>query len=99
MKKFFFIFLFFLSLPFVSIGKPLENLSDFSKVNVIKNISMDNGLPHNFVEEIYQDKNGFIWIATSGALSRYDGFHFDNFTTNSANQHLKSNFVKKVVIH
>ena len=33
------------------------------------------------VEDIHQDRRGFIWVATAdGGLSRFDGVHYDNLT-------------------
>lgn len=56
-------------------------------------ISMSEGLPANFVDYLYKDSYGFIWIATSGGgLSRYDGNEFLSLTTHSEPQ-LKSSFV------
>ena len=39
------------------------------------------GLAHNRVGKIYEDKAGNIWFATGGGASRYDGKSFRNFTT------------------
>lgn len=33
----------------------------------------DDGLPHNFIISIVQDKQGYLWLATTGGLCRYDG--------------------------
>ena len=32
-------------------------------------------LPSNFVKYLYQDSEGFVWIATNNGLARYDGRH------------------------
>lgn len=45
----------------------------FNKINV------DNGLSHNKVNCILQDKRGFIWIGTEDGLNRYDGQYFTVF--------------------
>lgn len=39
-------------------------------------ITTQNGLSHNKVNCILQDKRGFIWIGTDDGLNRYDGSHF-----------------------
>ncbi len=39
----------------------------------------DNGLANNTVQDICQDKTGFIWIATWDGLSRYDGNEFRSY--------------------
>ncbi len=36
-------------------------------------LSVEEGLSSRFVRKVLQDKHGFIWIATSEALNRYDG--------------------------
>ena len=59
-------------------------------------ITMQQGLPHNFVEDIYRDSQGYIWIATSASLSRYDGYEFVSFTPNSLSRNIKSSFVRDV---
>ncbi len=44
-------------------------------------IDTRDGLPHNSIYCIIQDKMGFYWIGTGGGLSRYDGYSFKNYTT------------------
>ena len=39
-----------------------------------------NGLAHNIVYSIKEDKNGFIWLGTNDGISRFDGTEFRNFT-------------------
>ena len=35
-----------------------------------------DGLPHNTITSLYQDKTGFLWVGTSIGLCRYDGIDF-----------------------
>ncbi len=44
-----------------------------------KPYDVSSGLPHNEINEIIQDDDGFVWIATDGGLSRYDGYNFITF--------------------
>ena len=44
------------------------------------NYTMKNGLVQNQVLDICQDHKGYIWIATAGGVSRFDGKIFKNFT-------------------
>lgn len=37
---------------------------------------VDDGLVHNSVASIVQDKKGLIWIGTRGGLNRFDGYTF-----------------------
>lgn len=39
-------------------------------------LSVKDGLPCNTVNNVIQDEDGFIWIATSNGLLRYDGYNF-----------------------
>lgn len=38
--------------------------------------STDNGLSNSLINQIYQDRRGFIWIATEYGLNRFDGINF-----------------------
>lgn len=40
------------------------------------NYTMKDGLPSNMIRQIFQDKAGFIWLATENGLCRYDGSRF-----------------------
>jgi ligand-binding sensor domain-containing protein/two-component sensor histidine kinase len=42
-------------------------------------INTANGLSHNRVNCILQDRRGFVWIGTNDGLNRYDGQHFEIF--------------------
>lgn len=55
----------------------------------MKHYTIENGLPSNLIKFTEQDDDGFIWIATDGGLSRFDGKTFLQF-----NQHLPSLYVK-----
>ena len=39
----------------------------------------DSGLPQNSINSIVQTRDGYVWIATFGGLSRFDGIKFTNF--------------------
>ena len=36
----------------------------------------DNQLSSSFVTNVFQDKDGYMWIATRNGLNRYDGYQF-----------------------
>ena len=43
-------------------------------------ITIHEGLPHNFVDDIHRDSKGFIWMALNGGgVARYDGHDFVTF--------------------
>lgn len=39
----------------------------------------NNGLSHNSVRHILQDKKGFLWFGTFSGLNRFDGYQFKNY--------------------
>lgn len=39
-------------------------------------LSVEDGLSHGAVSDIYQDQNGFMWFATRDGLNYYDGYSF-----------------------
>ncbi|HBB00410.1 MAG: hybrid sensor histidine kinase/response regulator [Bacteroidetes bacterium GWD2_45_23] len=62
----------------------------------IQFVTMDNGLLHHYIDDIYKDKTGYLWFSTGGGLSRYDGYKFVHYNMNSAPVALKGNFIHKV---
>lgn len=46
-----------------------------------RHFTTKNGLPHPFINNIFCDSKGFIWLSTQGGLSRYDGNSFTNYTS------------------
>ena len=38
-----------------------------------------SGLPNTQINDIFQDGNGLLWVATNNGLFRYDGVHFQAF--------------------
>ncbi len=44
----------------------------------------NNGLSHNSVRHIVQDKKGFLWLGTFSGLNRFDGYQFKNYMSTSA---------------
>ncbi len=45
----------------------------------LKCYTVDQGLPNNIIHYIMKDNTGYLWIATEGGLSRFDGYTFRNF--------------------
>src|SRR5438034_1006907 len=40
----------------------------------------NDGLASNQLQSVFQDADGFIWFASFGGVSIYDGYHFTNYT-------------------
>ncbi|MBL4715422.1 MAG: SpoIIE family protein phosphatase [Bacteroidia bacterium] len=47
------------------------------------NYGVDDGLPSSKIYGIIQDSKGFIWIATTNGVCRFDGIKFTTFTMNN----------------
>lgn len=55
------------------------------------------GLSNNWISDIVQDEQGYIWIATQYGLNRFDGYDFEFYQYEPNNIHsLSSNWVRKV---
>ena len=52
------------------------NTVDCSAQYYFKHYQTNDGLSHNSVRSIIQDKKGFIWVGTRSGLSRFDGYTF-----------------------
>ena len=59
-----------------------------------KLFNTDNQLSSNLATQVFQDKSGFIWIATRNGLNAYDGYHISIMKKELANsQGLNSNYI------
>lgn len=67
----------------------------FSQYN-FRFISETAGLPYSFVSDIFKDSEGYVWVATHNGISRYDGYQFLNYGTQTKPICLKNDFVHKV---
>lgn len=56
----------------------------------IKTFTVNDGLIHNKVNKTVMDANGFLWIATEGGLSRFDGVNFTNFRKGFPNLNIQN---------
>lgn len=59
----------------------------FAQQVFFKSFTVQDGLVANPVRCIYQDNKGFIWLGTFEGISRYDGYKFNNYTTNNGLSH------------
>ena len=59
---------------------------------------VEDGLPHNIINHIIQDKKGFIWIASTNGLSKYNGYYFKNYKPKLTDRvKMKNNRIDKVL--
>lgn len=91
------LFLYFLLCVCIAVSSEAEAQENFADRYNISCVTMDEGLPHNFIDDIYKDSRGFLWISTAGGgLARYDGYEFICFNPNTDRPALKSNFIHNV---
>ncbi|MBK9732956.1 MAG: hypothetical protein IPO83_17020 [Chitinophagaceae bacterium] len=60
---------------------------------VYKNYTVNDGLPSQVVYCALQDQQGYMWFGTDAGVSRFDGKHFENFTSRDG---LSDNEVLKI---
>lgn len=73
----------------------MQNSSRFS----LASITINDGLPYNFVDDIIKSSDGYLWVATyGGGVARYDGNEFVVFSASTSDKKrlLRSNFVEKL---
>lgn len=58
---------------------------------------INSGLPANEIFDIVKDDSGYIWIATGKGLSRFDGYHFENFNSNSHPNIFQDNRINRII--
>ncbi len=88
-KKFFFIFIIIsLNLSAINPFKPLQQ-----SIHTVW--TTKHGLPSDSINDIIQDKNGYIWIGTFNGLVRFDGINFHVFSRHDK-KGFKSNSVTKI---
>jgi len=51
----------------------------FAQVKIFRNLTIEDGLAQSYVNEIYQDSNGYMWFGTMHGLTRWDGIYYRNF--------------------
>ena len=59
------------------ISEVLPAQESFSYINY----TVENGLPSNETYSVFEDKKGYIWVATDRGVARFDGYEFEIFTT------------------
>ncbi len=51
-------------------------------------LGLDQGLPQGHIYDIFEDREGFIWIGHGLGMSRFDGFQFKTFSDSLAKQRI-----------
>ena len=62
-----------------------------------KLFNTDNQLSSNLATQVFQDKSGFIWIATRNGLNNYDGYHINVIKKDMSNfLGLNNNYINSI---
>lgn len=59
----------------------VANKPIFAQQSILRNYSLEQGLPQVSVLSMAQDEHANIWLGTQGGVSRFDGTNFQNFDT------------------
>jgi class 3 adenylate cyclase/ligand-binding sensor domain-containing protein/predicted metal-dependent HD superfamily phosphohydrolase len=59
--------------------------------------TIEDGLPQSYIETIYQDDGGYLWIATQDGISKFNGYEFKNYFFDPYNRKsLASNYALEI---
>ena len=65
---------------------------------LFENINITRGLPHNTVQRIFQDSEGYMWFATHNGLCRYNGYTLKTYKSSNLSPNLLQSDIVNVVI-
>ncbi len=74
--------------------------SCFSQIKspFFRTLRVEQGLSHNKINKVLEDKRGFIWIATEDGLNRYDGRYFKIYKNiPGSNSGLGGNIINDII--
>lgn len=64
----------------------------------IEKIGLEHGLSCDYIQDITQDKEGFLWFATEWGLNRFDGSHFKVYKAHPVETNtISSNGLNKIL--
>ena len=62
---------------------------DISNFDNLTHYNIKNGLSANFVGDIIEDKQGFLWMSNGKSVTRFDGNHFTNYDSFTENDSIQ----------
>lgn len=64
---------------------------------ICKHYTIQNGLVSNNIENVYVDKEGYVWFATANGLQQFDGYNFTNYNYNADDtSSISYNFISSI---
>ena len=70
---------------------PGANLHAQEAAYRIQAVSLEQGVPHNFIQCLLQDRQGFLWFGSALGLMRYDGYNYVTYRHDPGNPYSLSN--------
>jgi len=80
--------LFYCLLLLILVFPAKSNIQDYRyrKAFKVQRLSLEQGLASSVVQDIIQDQQGYIWVATEDGLSRFDSYEFKNYRHDHKNK-------------
>lgn len=72
---------------FLCLARPAGLMAQLPATLRFDNIGITEGLSQSTINEIVQDRQGYIWISTEDGVNRYDGYQFRIFRYEENNMH------------
>ncbi len=70
----------------------------YQKAFKVQRLSLSDGLSQSVVNDVIQDRSGYIWLATEDGLNRFDSYEFKTFRHDHRNNNsLHENWVTSLV--
>ena len=82
---------------FLSLLVSCQLLAQKSSIHYTQQLTISDGLAHNGVTAIIEDKQGFLWIGTFDGLNRYNGYEFKVYKNSVDEDFLPSNRVRAII--
>lgn len=77
----------------------LSSFSQQTKRYSFTHYGTASGLASNDISDVTQDADGYIWVATTGGLQRFDGIRFNTYyNRKNDSTSIPANFVRRVMV-
>lgn len=53
----------------------------FSQIRIQRSLTVEDGLLQSQITALHEDREGYLWLGSLGGITRWDGIHFENFST------------------
>lgn len=77
----YFVFLIFITIIIFCVPSFATDQISYKEKYIYQNWLTQDGLPQNIVKDILQTRDGYLWIATTSGITRFDGVKFTSFNT------------------